>query len=384
MLALDPKVQISSSTAVNPGIPKTTYVVDATTLRNVVLVAGYDYPPAHGISHRLICEQRIEWYKQKGPAYDKNQNWRFTIFDFGTGEVSVSEFDPQTDKRTQTVKTPFKATTDLNYITVYDARNKPHSRFGKDTERVMSIIDIYEHVRSLGRDHPGSLWELSFYAHGYWGGPILLNSNDPLPNVTSRDPKDKDARYNKDFRAPTMDSAALAEFQAAFHVDGFVWVWGCNYTDSYRHVIDKLIKNSTYTQAQGPADTDNVTFTFARWQADYYFASDPGFFPPRDSAGKFPLTFPKTFAEVKQYFVRGLTYTYAAKIANASGRACYAALPGTYADYERSAPPKLMIVPTKKPPYKVDFTNQLLFYTKYVGIKLDPEGRGYGKYVPAP
>ena len=41
-----------------------------------------------------------------------------------------------------------------------------------------------------------------------------------------------------------------------------------------------------------------------------------------------------------------------------------------------------MVIPRAKPPYADNFTNYIAFYTKHLGITLDPENRGYGAYRP--
>jgi hypothetical protein len=41
-----------------------------------------------------------------------------------------------------------------------------------------------------------------------------------------------------------------------------------------------------------------------------------------------------------------------------------------------------MVVPTAKPPYADDFNRSIHFYTTYLGVTLDPEGRHYGRFDP--
>src|SRR5689334_16376639 len=143
MLALESNAAISSSIDVNPGIPETAYVVDASTLRNVVLVAGCDFPPAHGISFKAICKKRFDRYLNQGPDVKNNPNWRFTIFDVPSGEVSENTFDPVSGKRAWKVVKTFSKVTTLNY----SLDSKGSIRFNLNTAGVMSITDIYQHVR---------------------------------------------------------------------------------------------------------------------------------------------------------------------------------------------------------------------------------------------
>ena len=379
MLAIDPKALIVSSSDANK------YPVDATSPRNVVLVAGYDYertgaPLRQGRSQfNVVCEARINGYVKKNPSIEENANWRFTSFDVRSGKVRRNEFDAAKQKRVWTEIQNFTPVTTANYS---DPSSK-YPPFDTNPEGVMSITDVYQYVSDLGTTQPGSLVELSFFSHALWNGPILVNSYDNSGSATIRDPNDKDGRFSKDFIYPRTDSVALSDFRNSFHADGFVWVWGCDFSITYHEVLDKVVRNAKYKSAQGPADEDQFSFSFDQEWADLYFGSDPGFFPKRDTSNQFPLTFTRTFVEVKKYFQRGIKTTYSSMIAKASGRKCYGALPGTYATFESGVGVKLalMLIP-KGSPYGVNFTSYLGFYKTYLDIKLDPEGRGYGEHTP--
>lgn len=382
MLALDPKVQLSSSTQVNPG------VIGSQIQRNVVCVAGYDYertgtPLAQGRSHfNVLCDARLNGYLKKGASIEENANWRFISFDVRSGKVRINEFDAATKKRVWTEATQFNFTrvTEANY----SDPSSTYPAFDTSPNGVMSITDVYQYVRDLGTTQPGSLVELSFFSHGMWKGPILVNSSDNSGSATDRDPSDKDGRLRKDFIFPTIDSIDLSNFRNAFHTDGYVWVWGCAFSITHHEVLDKLVKDAKYKTPQGPIDEDEFTFSFSQQWANLYFASDSQFFPKRDAANQYPLTFTRTFGDVKKFFERGIQNTYSSKIAQASGRKCYGALPGNYATFERGVGVKLalMLIPTKVPPYADNFTSYLDFYATHLGIKLDPEGRGYGEHRP--
>jgi hypothetical protein len=108
----------------------------------------------------------------------------------------------------------------------------------------------------------------------------------------------------------------------------------------------------------------------------------PSFFPARNADGTFPLRFDKTFAEIKAFFISMLNNTYFHILALVSKVPCFAAFPGTYADYEKGVSLPLMVVPTKVPPYSDNFIRSIQFYTTYFGLALDPEGRHYGRYDP--
>jgi hypothetical protein len=385
MLALEPNALISSSAKVNEGVPAPVYVVDSTSWRNVVLVAGYDFPhdatmATTGVTFKKFCDCRLGRYLKRGDEVKNNPNWVFTMFDVPAGKVYVNTFDTASRKRTSKVEKTFAQVNTTNYSPEPLSNN--HIRFNKNTAGAMSITDVYEYVRGLGTAQPGSLVELSFFSHGWIGGPILVNSIDN-PSLPGRDPADKDARSHKDFITPAMDATALAEFQSAFHPDGFSWIWGCSFAASKHHVLAKVVSNSKYTTAKGPVDADQFTLTFNKSQAELYFEYDTIFFPARDTVThEYPLTFTRTFEEVKKFFERGIKNSYAWKLAKASGRKCYGAPPGTYAAYERGVSLPLMVIPTKEPPYDDNFTSYIGFYKKHLAVKFDSDGRGYAEHSP--
>src|SRR5205814_1820680 len=136
----------------------------------------------------------------------------------------------------------------------------------------------YQAVRDIGASatDKNTLIELSFFSHGWMGGPILVNSfddrsTDPsgspadLAGLTVRDPDDRDARAALDFIAPTMDAAALANFQNAFHPDGFVWIWGCAFPRLVHTLLTKIERNKNY-KSSGVGD--ETVFTFNNLETD--------------------------------------------------------------------------------------------------------------------
>lgn len=102
-------------------------------------------------------------------------------------------------------------------------------------------------------------------------------------------------------------------------------------------------------------------------------ARGPRSLPPLDSLDRAPgLRSP----------IGRLSETYCNSVAQGAQVPCFGALPGTYSDYEQGATDPVMVVPTKKPPYADSFAGSIRFYTKYVGVALDPEGRSYGRFDP--
>ena len=354
----------------------------------VVLVAGYDYHRS-GVDFEKLALNRMRLLITRHVAAQKKVKAplakvietapRFLLFDVESGVVRRSEATLPKGERTWTEVARFDPVTTANYTVLPGGRHL----FDKDQFGRMSITDVYAWVRVIGKEEPGTLQELSFLSHGWIGGPILVNSDDGS-STSARDPDDKDGRAEKDFEAPNMDATALAEFRAAFAPDGFTWAWGCVFAASPHQVLARLVKNSKYRKAKlGPiADTETLKFEFQQEHVDKFFFIDPNFFPTADATGHVPLDFERTFAEVKDFFRGRLSETYCQAAAIGSQVACFGGLPGTYSDYEKGVSLPVMVVPAKVPPYSDNFTSYINFYTKYIGVTLDPEGRHYARYDP--
>ena len=287
---------------------------------------------------RLLIRRNVAAQKRAKTPFDRVVETapRFVLFDFKSGLVRRSVATLPNGTRTWTEIARFDPVSAANYAPRADGRKV----FNKDQAGRMSITDVYAHVREIGRTEPGSLAELSILSHGWVGGPILVNSDDGLGTGTDdRDPDDKDARTEKDFVAPTMDAAMLAEFQAAFASDGFVWVWGCSFANSPRQVLYRVLSTAKYrgTALGQLVDTDTFTLTFPKEHAEKFFFVDPDFFPQADANGTFQLTFDRTLEQIKNFFFGRPSETYCQGIALAAQVSCFGALPGTYSDYERGA-----------------------------------------------
>ncbi|HYZ79570.1 MAG TPA: hypothetical protein VE596_19585 [Gaiellaceae bacterium] len=357
----------------------------------VVLVAGFDYPRT-GVDFQRIALNRMELLVRRHAAAQRRAKARlaqviatvprFVLFDLKSGRVRTRTATPPKGTWTWKEIARFQPVGSSNYRPAGGRRHV----FNNDQAGRMSITDVYKHVRKLGRTDPGSVAELSFLAHGWIGGPILVNSDESVAFQTrpDRDPNDKDARMGKDFRAPTMNAAALADFRAAFAADGFVWIWGCAFANSPRQVLHRVLSSAKYRQTRlgGLVDTDSFRLAFSRTEAETFFSVDTTFFPPRGANGAFPLSFDRMLAQIKAFLRGRLSQTYCQAVARAAGVRCFGALPGTYADYERGTALPVMVVPTKAPPYADDFTRSIRFYTTYLGVTLDPERRSYGRFDP--
>jgi len=342
--------------------------------KHVILVAGYDYTGG-GVSFETLCLNQMHHLLQKY----RDIPLKFTLFSFKEGRVQ-STLAPTSDRDFSWVEVQrFRPITLANYT---------GNVFNRNQDGVMSIMNVYAYIQDLAKNEPRSLLELNIFSHGYIDGPILVNSNDTRPaSDPNRDDKDKDGRALKDFRAPNMVSPTLNLFQSAFDPGGRIWIFGCVFDYPSRDVLHQILKSSVYRQTAPGKLKDSVTFQFIFTveQARNYFLVDTNFFPSTDARGNNPLRFVRDFSKVKAFITRRLNRTYAFHMVKVSKVACYAALPGTYADYEEGkvhVQYPLMVIPKAKPPFDDNFTKYIEFYKSYFYMAEDPEGRGYGIYLP--
>jgi hypothetical protein len=261
--------------------------------------------------------------------------------------------------------------------------------FCRDADGVMSILDVYDFVKALGRREPGTLVELSFFSHGWAGGPAFVNSDDAIDRDPSRpsleddprDPVDRDGRRFKDFRPPTTSAEDLELMRRAFADDGYVWNWSCNNSFASSDVLYQAVRNDPSPLEEGTGPDRLLGFSFTHHEQDSYFYIDADFFPSAPPAVAEPLTFRRSIAQVTAFLRGRMLATYNAQAALALGKRCFGALPGTPTDLERTGRFPQMVVP-HTPGHVEVFADELRFYVRHVGVGLDPEGRGFGEYRP--
>jgi len=352
-------------------------------MKQYVLVAGLDYE-FKGVDFRLFCNNRA---KRIILANRKKEDLRFIIYDFAKGEVLTHEVTYPSGKKVEKLSstTPFKPVGQSNYDRTVVA-GTAHYKFKDGQRGLMSVLDIYQAVRQIGKGDPGTLVELSFFSHAWHGGPIMVNSYDngvvstiippattpvdtPLP-AGARDPDDFDPRI-KDFTAPTMDAAALAEFKKAFATDGYVWIWGCAFPRVVHEILHKVENHPSY-KTRGL--DDKKEFTFKNFRADHADVLETYLRP--ELGGPFPdrKKIVLKFELIKLFICRVTTAAYTHHIAVAAGVKAFGGVMGTYSEYD-TGPLPLMNV------YK-NFGPHFTFYKNYMGFSFDPEGRRYGLYKP--
>jgi hypothetical protein len=354
-------------------------------MKQFILVGGMDYELT-GADFDVLCQNRM---KRIILSNKKQEELTFQIFDVRHGTIAKNVVTYPKGKKVETKSssTSFDSVSAANYVSPVKAGQENHFKNGQ-VANIMSITDVYQAVRDIGASatDKNTLMELSFFSHGWMGGPILVNSfddrstTDPpgsppdLAGLTVRDPDDRDARAALDFISPTMDAAALTDFQNAFHTDGFIWIWGCSFPKLVHTVLTKIERNKNYKSS---GVSDETVFTFNNFETDEINQLLKPILVPTLPATTFAN---KSKIELKFKFIKFLMCrlnmsTYAFIIALNSKVKTYAAPLGTYSDYETGVKLPLMVV-------YPGFISHFNFYKTYLGFSFDPEGRKYGEYLP--
>lgn len=200
-------------------------------------------------------------------------------------------------------------------------------------------------------------------------GPPAVPGGPPTVTLVGagRDPDDFDPRAPKDFQPPTMTTAQLTEFRAAFHADGIGWSWGCAFPRVIHEILHKLETHRKYRRS-GLSDAE--TFEFTNFRADHVTVLQ----------GRLGVTFPDprrvslTFADLKRFFCLITMESYNHHLAVAADRAVFAGVMGTFSEYDTGPMPLMHVAP--------GFARHFRFYANYLGFTFDAEGRHYGAYLP--
>ncbi|MFC9126248.1 hypothetical protein ACFT4A_05280 [Streptomyces sp. NPDC057099] len=338
-------------------------------MKHFVLVAGCKLPPKQ-LPFRAYCENRV---RQHVAANRAKEDLVFQILDVESGEVVVRTFTYPGGTRTESVAAvrSFERVTRAHY----------NGRlFGEGHPDVMSATDVYAAVRSIGIRAPGTLMELSFFSHGFAGGPVLVDSMDDgqleernaqgqleaQPLGMRRDPEDKDPRP-KDFHQANMGPEELAAFRAAYHPDGINWSWGCAFTPNANEILHHLEHHPDYRSSGLPDDKVLVFRTFTPSNLAHLNSFLPLSLPDHRKVEI-------TFGELKRYIRNQILASYGHALAVASGRRTFGALVGTYAEPDHGPRPLMHV--------NHNFSRHFAFYRNYFSFTFDPERRWYGAYEP--
>jgi hypothetical protein len=336
---------------------------------------GKEHKPHDSTNFMLFCKARRTYLAKKFP------DMVFVFFEFETGRVLQAEGGTEDGKEVNK----------FSPITCKDNYNECREFRLNPTDR-LSITDVYKRVEAMGAPkskEAGTLYELSIFSHGYFEGPVLVNSFDEGVG-TGRGSMDKDGRYKKDFVPPTMEKEDKRAFRAAFASDGYIWLWGCDATGVYHGVFEAMKRTPLFHQKKIDKwqDADNFSLNFpdskdGRTACDHLhlFLKDKKSFAK--DGGKIDVI----LRRLREYFRDAIADTYAAKIAAAAGVRTYGASPGTWASVIMTGKQNNLMHVRMSPEeilkYKgEDFSNFIAFYEKHLSLKEDPETRGYGTFLP--
>jgi hypothetical protein len=357
-------------------------------MEHFLFVAGVDYE-FKGVDFRIFSDNRV---RRLIAGNTGKKELRFDVYDVRRGELATTEVSYPGSKKVEkkTITTPFRAVSRAASYDAVTSNGETHYHFKNGQYDVMSVTDIYAAVSAIGTAAKHSLRELSFFSHGWMGGPILVNSFDdrtgqitipsflggpPVPLAytvpsTNRDPDDRDPRPQLDFIAPTMDAAALSSFSDAFHADGFVWLWGCAFPRLIHQILHKIERNTAYRDSGLANDVDFQLTNLNKDEADLL---ERALIP---AVGAFPdkKKIELKFKHIRHFVCRATQACYAHQLASRTGVSTFGAPLGTYSEYDSGKLP-LMHVHT-------GFTRHFNFYKNYLGLEFDSEGRHYGKHTP--
>ncbi|WP_199522555.1 hypothetical protein [Haloferax sp. Atlit-48N] len=344
-------------------------------MRQYVFVTGIDYVHIDSgpTDFRAYADRRMRWLAKQHPR----KKLKFHIFDFWRGVIAtrqtgkgttVKNKDPDDTSHKKIAKGDYKVPDDGPPY--FDARDK----------NTLSIVDVYDKIEAIGKNDAGSLAEVSFFSHGYWEGPILVNSYKDtvfqsgrpegdtyeLPE-TFRDPDDKDPRPAADFSTLTTNKKQM---QAAFASDGYIWIWGCSFPKQLHKLLHDLESDGDFSVRDTDAD---AKIELRPSQYKELFDNLKGFFSVSGSvSGRVEVRFDR----LKFALCRLNKSTYAAQFAQAADTTVYAAAVGTYAVYDdESENPQLLHV-------ERSFGERVRFYRNHLPLTDGPEDRGYVGYPP--
>lgn len=140
----------------------------------------------------------------------------------------------------------------------------------------ITVNGVYGFLNSIGQTWPGSVRELSIFAHAHIGGPILRNSFDLRPPYEhARDAGNDTDPRSKDFDLPNLEE--WPQMPQAFASPSAFHVWGCNKSvrvvrmaamsntrqsapDTFFIAVSEDVKESSYEESTTPNITCRLIF----------------------------------------------------------------------------------------------------------------------------
>ena len=387
--------------------------VPGATDRFVVLVSGYNYF-AKQDDYSPLARNRARVIAAK-TEFKEDNTLVFVWFSVAEGKVRINrrrgtEWKLKNTKDWTTID-EFEVAKGTTHTFAFEAINPrkhyagSHAFKQDEANSVLSVVDICTFLSFLGHHRQASLLEFSVLSHGFWNGPILVNSEEQTASSQeARNPTDKDARGRKDFKPANLTAGQLKNIQDAFAQDGFSWIWGCFVSPAARSIVQGVadskmrrtpwgkrvsgLDGAEYLADGSTPDNHKFRFKLGRDNIDAFAENwDSQFFPTGVDH------FDKTFAEIKAFAKKHSDDTYCQTLAVATGKPCFGPPLGTSSNYAATDPyrPGTPVVhwvergkkrPKPESGSEANYSATIEFFENTMKMSEDPEKRGYVRYAP--
>jgi len=371
--------------------------------------------------YRKLAFERIKQIEKRSPGAKK-----YVLVDILRGEISETEARQNIPSSFTVVDDTFeRADRQKHYPLVYfednqEALTKAHIPQVSGFPKLIGATDIYDLIMTWGHSARGRLKEVSIFGHGFYGGPVFVNTYKglrwqgdeqevrkkkhgkiiPIPSVSRidsirdsdlRDPFDKDMRaedLDPDFRTlkeigngPRRKHFAKDEmetFNRAFAADSIWWIWGCVADFAAQAAFFAMIKVGLHDAKKKNRFQPNTvvklrikTKHFTSLKTDYTappFAALKRMSRPKGAT----FTVPATVKECTDFMKMEMESTYAFRISLELKADVVAAAPGGWSGFSK----------TNKNMAHVPSVNRVLnvLFANHFNVSEDSEKRGFLNY----
>jgi hypothetical protein len=305
------------------------------TLKQYVMLSGVDYPSDH--NNQLLSggfnDFALKRMKKIEATKKPNDYMIFYNFNIFGGKMTKRELKGNDSPKETIIN--YDPVTQANFIFESNGTQSrmPFKPNGK--KNIISKITVYELIEKIGVDNPNSLNEFSIFSHSHAGGPILLGSWElEMDGTINTD--------DYDMRAGDFTKIInKVNFKNAFFKDGFIKIWGCQFSRILNAFFNKAFKNKNYTNAVA----EDTVFDF---KANTLF-----FYPPTVGQPTYDLlaylinpilstTFKVTdkvsltFLQIKKIASQQFLSSFASKVFESIDVKVISALPASYSSYKNN------------------------------------------------
>lgn len=315
-------------------------------LKQYVVVAGVEYP-GHKNNYRLsdlfsaFASQHIVNILS---TVNKQEVINIINIDIYKGKITTTRYVGGT-KENENIKQYDKLKMEVNY------KNK-YPYFDFNGKNIINKNDIYDIIGNIESEEPDTLMEFNIFSHAYYQGPILVDSVDPINDPAN----DNDLRIT--------DLARLSSnTKKAFHANGFIKIWGCNFSPVQNQFLSRLRKGNGLQENIITDDTKIIYPPNHFWNQENVDKINNVFRRSYNINDKIELY----YLELKKYLCSLIKTSYAGCFAARFDVKVIAALPITYTEFVGS---KMIISP--------DTLSNVAFYKKLLDIETE---ENFGVYT---